>query len=146
MAGNTWWKPDNGGKEHPEDSILLAYIRRQQVEDHLKISQHIDVEQCPRCLRKYSELAQISATLDVLGQMAHYQRYPELSAERTFAYVQQKAAGKRNPLPAYLQRASNQQRPRKSAIRLVSLPAAFGLTILFTVVMLVLAHLSNGSW
>ncbi len=145
MAGNTCWKPDNDGKEHPEDSILLAYIRRQQLEEYLKISQHIDVEQCPRCLHKCSELAQVSITLDVLGQMAQYQRYPELSVDRTFAYVQ-KAADKRKPVQAYPQRTSNRQRPRMSAIRLFSLPAAFGLTILFTVVMLVLAHLSNVPW
>ncbi len=68
MAGNTRWTSYNVVNEHPEDSILLAYLRKQQVRDRLTISQHIDVEKCPRCLHKLNELEQVSATLDVLGE------------------------------------------------------------------------------
>lgn len=137
---------DNNTREHLEDSILLAYLRRQQLEDRLRlrISRHIDVEQCPRCRHKLSELAQVSATLNVLGHMPPYQRYPELSVADTFARVQ-RAANKRTPLQAYLHRISTRQRPRKSVVRLISLPAAIALTILFTVV-IVFANLSGVSW
>ena len=141
MAGNTRWKPDKHGEEHPEDSGLLAYIRRQQFEDQSKIDQHIAIERCPRCLHRCSELEQVSKTLDVLGRMPPYQRYPELSVARMYAHVQ--GANRRTFLQAYLHRINNRQRPRKSAMRLVSLPAAFALAILFTVGMLVFAGLSG---
>ena len=126
MASNTRWTSFDDVNEHPEDSILLAYLRKQQLEDRLKISRHIDVEQCPRCLHKLNELKQVSATLEVLGKMRSYQHYPELSVADTYAYVR-KAADKRTPVQALLHRINNRQRPRTSAVRLVSLPVAFGL-------------------
>ncbi len=143
MVSSTKWIQASDGKEHPEDSILLAYMRLQQLEDWPRINRHIDVEQCPRCRRKCDELAQVSATLSVLRQMAAYQRYPELSADRTYAHVQE-FANKRAPLQAYLHWAGNRQRPRKSPVRLVSLPVAFGLALL-CVVLVLAAHLSGGS-
>lgn len=143
MVSSTKWIRANDGKEHPEDSILLAYMRLQQLEDWPKINRHIDVEQCPRCRHKCDELAQVSATLSVLRQMAASQRYPELSAARTYAHIQE-SANKRTPLQAYLHWAGNRQRPRKSPVRLVSLPVAFGLALL-CVVLVLAAHLSGGS-
>jgi hypothetical protein len=136
--------PDYNIREHLEDSILLAYLRRQQLEDRLslRISRHIDIERCPRCLHKLDELAQVSATLEVLGQMQSYQHYPELSMADTYARVQG-AASKRTSSKAYLYPINNRQRPRKSAVRLVSVPVAFALTILFTMV-IVFALLSSG--
>lgn len=132
MAGNTWWKPDKHGEKHPEDSSLLAYIRQQELDDRSKINQHIDIERCQRCLHRCSELEQVSKTLDVLGRMPPYQHYPELSVARMYAHVQG-TANRRTFLQAYLHWVNNRQRPRKSAVRLVSLPAAFALVILFTV-------------
>ncbi len=143
MVSSTKWIQASDGKEHPEDSILLAYMRLQQLEDWPRINQHIDVEQCPRCRRECDELAQVSATLAVLRQMAAYQHYPELSADRTYAHIQ-RSANKRAPLQAYLHWAGNRQRPRKSPVRLVSLPVAFGLALL-CVVLVLAAHLSGGS-
>jgi hypothetical protein len=142
MAGNTWWIPDKDGKKHPQDSILLAYVRGQQLEDRLRISRHINVEQCQHCRHKCHELVQVSVTLDVLGQMPLYQDYPELSVDQTFSYVQ-RAANKHNPLQGYLEWVGNRQRPRKSAMRLISLPVAFGLA-LFLVVLVVLAAQLSG--
>src|SRR6266705_6422691 len=135
---------DTNTREHLEDSILLAYLRQQQLDDrlHLRIIQHIDVEHCPRCRHKLNELAQISATLNVLGRMRPYQHYPELSVADTYARVQG-ATNKRTPLQAYLHRVSTRQRPRKSAVQLVSFPAAVGLAILFTMAILVFARLSG---
>jgi hypothetical protein len=136
--------PDTNTSEHLEDSILLAYLRRQQLEDRLslRIIRHIDIERCPRCLHKLDELAQVSATLEVLGQMPSYQHYPELSMLDIYARVQG-AASKRTSSKAYLYPINNRQHPRKSAVRLVSLPVAFALTILFTMV-IAFALLSNG--
>ncbi len=146
MASNTRWTEDKDGKQHPEDSVLFAYLRRQHLEDHVKINRHLDVEQCPRCRHRYDNLAQVSTTLDVLAQMPPHQHYPELSVARTYEYVQ-RTANNSHPLQSYLKRAGKRQRPRKSAIRLVSLPLAFGLMLLFTAVMLVLAsHLSGVRW
>src|SRR5258708_34896942 len=143
MVSTKKWIQASDGKEHAEDSILLAYMRLQQLEDWPRINRHIDVELCPRCRRKCDELAQVSATLSVLRQMATYQRYPELSAARTYAHIQE-SVNKRAPLQAYLHWAGNRQRPRKSPVRLVSLPVAFGLALL-CVVLVLAAHLSGGS-
>ncbi len=134
--------PNTNTSEHLEDSILLAYLRRQQLDDRLRlrVNQHIDIERCSRCRHKLDEMARISVTLDVLGRMPSYQDYPEISVADTFARVQ-RAANQRTVLQADLSRIKNRQRPRKSAVRLVSLPAAFALTILFTMV-IVFANLS----
>ena len=144
MASNTRWTSLNEVNEHPEDSILLAYLRKQQLEDRLKISRHIDVEKCPRCLHKLNELKQVSATLEILGKMRSYQHYPELSVDDTYARIQ-RAAIHRTPVKASLSGTNHRQQPRKSAVRWISLPAAFGLTILFMVAMLVFANLSGKS-
>jgi hypothetical protein len=142
MAGNTRRTSYSDVNEHPEDSILLAYLRKQQVKDRLSVSQHINLEKCPRCLHKLDELEQVSATLDVLGKIRSYQHYPELSVADTYERMQ-RAASHRTPTKASLNGANQRQRPRKSVVRLISLPAAFGLAILFTVAMLVFANLSG---
>jgi anti-sigma factor RsiW len=144
MVGNTRWTSYNDVNEHPEDSILLAYLRKQQMQDRLSVSQHIDVEKCPRCLHKLNELEQVSATLDVLGEIRCYQHYQELSVADTYARMQ-KAVSHRSPTNASLNGVSQRRRPRKSVVRLISLPAAFGLAVLFTVTMLVFANLSGTS-
>jgi hypothetical protein len=145
MAGNTWWTPHNDVTKHPEDSILLAYLRKQQLEDRLSIIQHIEVEKCPRCLHKLNELKQVSDTLDVLGKMRSYQHYQELSVADTYARMQREASHQITT-HAYLNVANHRQRPRHSFVRLISLPAAFGLAILFTVAMLVFANMTGTLW
>jgi hypothetical protein len=144
MASNTHWTSYKDVNEHPEDSILLAYLRKQQLEDRLSVSQHIDVEKCSRCLHKLNELKQVSATLDVLGKMRSYQHYPELSVADTFARMQ-RPASHRTVVKASVNGAHHRKRPRQSVVRLISLPAAFGLAILFTVAMLVFANFSGNS-
>jgi hypothetical protein len=144
MAGNTRWTSYNDVHEHPEDSILLAYLRKQQVKDRSSVSQHINLEKCPRCLHKLDELEQVSATLDVLGKIRSYQHFQELSVADTYERMQ-RAASHRTPTKASLNGANQRQRPRKSIVRLISLPAAFALAILFTVAMLVFANLSGTS-
>ena len=131
MAGNARWTSYSDVNKHPEDSLLLAYLRKQQLEDGLSIAQHIEVEKCPRCLHKLNKLKQVSTTLDALGVMQSYLLYPELSVTHTYAHMQRAA--------------NHRQQPRKSAVRLISLPAAFGLTLLFMVAMLVFANYSGKS-
>lgn len=144
MAGKRRWTSYSDVNKHPEDSLLLAYLRKQQLEDDLNISQHIDVEKCSSCIQKLNELKQVSTTLDVLGEMRSYQRYPELSVADTYARMQS-TANPRIPAKAAMNGANHQQRPRRSAVRLISVPAAFGLAILFTMAMLVFANLSGRS-
>ena len=144
MSGNTRWISYRDVNKHPEDSILLAYLRKQQLEDRLSVGQHIDVEKCPRCLHKLNELKQVSDTLDALGVMRSYQYYPELSVADTYARMQ-RAVSHQTPAKASLNGANYRQRSRQSVVRWISLPAAFGLTILFMVAMLVFANLSGKS-
>ena len=134
MAGNTRRITYNNVNKHPEDSILLAYLRGQELEDRSSVLQHINEEKCPRCLQKLNELEQVNATLGVLGGMRSYQHYPELSVVDTYARVQSAMNG-----------VNLRQRPRKSAVRWISVPVAFGLAILFTMSMLVFANLSGTS-
>jgi hypothetical protein len=138
--------PNTNASEHLEDSVLLAYLR-QQLDDRLslRISQHIDIEQCPRCSHRLNELSKVSTVLAVLGQMQAYQHYPEISVADTLEHVKS-ATNKRTTLQAYLSQINNRHRPRKTAVRWVSLPVAFALAILFTVAMLVFADLSVRPW
>jgi len=132
MAGKTHWTSHSDINKHPEDSLLLAYLRKQQLEDALNISQHIDVDKCSSCIQKLNELKQVSTTLDVLGEMRSYQHYPELSVADTYARMQS-AMNHRIPAKTAKKDAYYRQRPRKSAVRLISVPAAFGLAILLTI-------------
>lgn len=143
MPRNTRWISYRDVNKHPEDSILLAYLRKQQLEDRLRIGQHIDVVKCPRCLHKLNELKQVSDTLDALGVMRSYQHYPELSVADTYARMQ-RAVSDQTSAKASLNGANHRQRSRQSVVRWISLPAAFGLAILFTVAMLVFANLMTG--
>jgi hypothetical protein len=145
MTGNTRWISFNDVNKHPDDSILLAFLRGQELEVCSSVIQHIDIEKCPVCLQKLNELNQVSATLDVLADMRSYQHYPELSVADTYARMQN-AMSHRIPAKTTTNNAHYQQRPRKSAIRLISVPAAFVLAILFTMAMLVFANLSGKSF
>lgn len=142
MAGKARWTSNSDVIKHPEDSLLLAYLRKQQLEDGLSINQHIDVEKCPRCLHKLNELQQVSTTLDTLGVMRSYQHYPELSVADTYARMQS-TTSRQIPARTATKGVNHRQRPRRSAVRLISVPAAFGLAILFTMAMLVFANLSG---
>ena len=135
----------NDVNKHPDDSILLAYLRGQKLEFRSSVMQHFDIEKCPRCLQKLNELKQVSITLDVLGDMRPYQHYPELSAADTYARMQN-TVNHRIPAKTATNSAYYRQRPRKSAVRLISVPAAFGLALLFTMAMLVFANLSGRSF
>jgi len=63
--------------KHPDKSILLAYIRRQPLDDRLYIQQHI--EHCERCSQQCDEYKYISSTLEAaLTQVRHF--YPRVTS------------------------------------------------------------------
>jgi hypothetical protein len=145
MASNSHRISYNEVKKHPEDSLLLAYLRGQELEALSSVIQHIEDEKCSVCLQKLHELKQVNATLDVLGEMRHYQYYPELSVADTYARMQN-AVSRKAPAKSAMDGANYRHRPRKSAVRLISVPVAFGLAILFTMAMLVFARFSGTSF
>jgi hypothetical protein len=142
MASHRRWISFNDVNEHPEDDILLAYLRGQQLEAHSSIIQHIEQENCSVCLQKLNELKQVCTTLDVLGDMRSYQYYPELSVADTYARMQSRQTSTKTTMVGEYY----QPRPRKSAVRLISVPVALGLAVLFTVAMIVFANLSGRSF
>lgn len=86
MAGKKGWVRDEGGKDHPDTSILLAYTRKQQLEDRLGIRRH--VEQCPCCLRTCSEYKRTGTALEVLGQMQSDLSYADVPATLLLSRIQ----------------------------------------------------------
>ena len=71
-----------------------------------------------------------------------YQYYPELSVADTYARMQN-AVSRQTPAKATMNGVYYRNRPRKSAMRWISVPVAFGLAILFTMAMLVYAAFSG---
>ncbi len=128
--------------KHPDDSTLLAYLRGQKFETHSSVIQHIENEKCPVCFQKLNELEQVTHVLDILGAMRSHQYYLELTVEDTYARLEGTAHQHLSAKTA-MRHGKYPQRPRKSAIRLISVPVAFGLAILFTMSMLVFANLSG---
>ena len=86
MAGKKGWVRDEGGKDHPDTSILLAYTRKQQLEDRLRIRRHVD--QCPRCLRTCSEYKRTDTVLEVLGQMQSDLSYADVPSTLLLSRIQ----------------------------------------------------------
>jgi hypothetical protein len=90
-------------------------------------------------LQKLNELQQVTNVLDVLGTMRSHQYYPELTVEDTYARIED-IADQRISAKTANRHVTYPLRPRKSAIRLISVPLGVGLAILFTA-MLVYASL-----
>src|SRR5258706_6990879 len=86
MTGKKGWVRDEGGKDHPDNSILLAYTRKQQLEDRLGIRRHVD--QCPRCLRTCSEYKRTGMALEVLGQMHSDLSYADVPSTLLLSRIQ----------------------------------------------------------
>jgi hypothetical protein len=86
MAGKKGWVRDEGGKDHPDTSILLAYTRKQQLEDRLGIRRHVD--ECPRCLRTCSEYKRTDMVLEVLEQMQSDLSYADVPSTLLLSRIQ----------------------------------------------------------
>ena len=137
-------------RNHPVDTgLLLALIRGQHLDNEAFVRQHL--AECAQCRQNYASLKQISGTFDVLGQMAGYQNYPELSSSRMLAEIEERSV--RRPSGAFsfanyfigiirkvgerfVQRPSGAQR---RSVRWVSLPVAIILVIMTLAIMIALA-------
>jgi hypothetical protein len=117
-------------KNHPvETNHLLALIRGQHLNNETFVREHL--EECDRCKQNYAELRQTSRTLDVLEQMARYQRYPELSAVQTLMKVRQSPSRRH-------------ARTYRMPLRGVSLPAVVLLIIMVIAIMVAWALMQFG--
>src|SRR5438270_5198521 len=140
MVRNTSEKRDvqgGSGGEHPENSSLLAFLRGQQLEDSERIRLHL--VHCKQCQQSFANLSHERKPLDILSQMSRYQRYPELSPALILRQIQ-RGAQKQSIWSSLAWRTVNRPRPKKSAVRLVSLPVAFGVGLLCMTVIIVLAY------
>jgi hypothetical protein len=124
-------------EEHPGNSSLLACLRGQRLEDQERIDLHL--MGCSQCQQTYADLSQSSKPLDVLNQMSRYERYPELSPVLILRQAQDNAL-KRSIWSDLERRTVSRPRPKRTAVRLVSLPAALVLVLLFMTVVIVLAY------
>jgi len=111
---------------HPDKSILLAYIRRQPLDDRLYIQQHI--EHCERCSQLCDEYKLISGTLeDALMRAPHF--YPQLTGR--VIYSVEKHLYESGKLRAAKRRSLRDYRPKHRMARLtvaISLVLAMLLT------------------
>ena len=143
MTSTRRWNSHSNVKKHPDDSVLLAYLRRQKLETRASVIQHIENEKCQVCFHRLNELEQVTNALDVLQVMHSHQYYPELTVVETYARIESKAH-QRIPAKTIIGDGKYRQRPRKSAIRWISLPVGVGLAIIFTA-MIVFANLSGNT-
>ncbi len=111
---------------HPDKSILLAYIRRQPLEDRLYIQQHI--EHCERCSQLSDEYKRISSTLEAaLMQVRHF--YPHVTSQ--VFYNREEHSYESGKLRAAHRQSLRDYRPKRRMARLgvaISLVLAMLLT------------------
>jgi len=141
MTSTRRWNSHSDVKKHPDDSVLLAYLRGQKLETRSSVIQHIENEKCQVCFHRLNELEQVTNVLDVLQVMHSHQYYPELTVAETYARIES-TAHQRISAKTIIRDDKYRQRPRKSAIRWISVPVGFSLAIIFTA-MLVFANLSG---
>ena len=121
----------------PDGSMLLAYTRRQEHEDWPEISQHL--ERCEDCRLRCNEYVRIGASLGVLAQM---QRYPSL-VDGVFHSIQEADEQGR------LREEGRSYARAPVSLRIISIPVAVALVLLFAAVMMTLASSLTGgprSW
>ncbi|GAC1523142.1 MAG: hypothetical protein NVS3B14_23530 [Ktedonobacteraceae bacterium] len=88
--------------------------------------------QCPQCSQTFAGLSQSSKALDHLKEMSRYVHYPELKPEQVLAHAQRSV-----PLRSAWKGQSYAPKP---SLRVVSIPVAFAMLLLFTLVVFVLAY------
>src|SRR5215471_2184387 len=111
-------KAQRAGTTHPDASHLLAYLRGQELEARWRVivREHVEQDHCPLCVQTLSELERVTTVLQGLGTRHCQRAYPELTVAQTYARLEARAREGRY-----------RQRPRTAAIRLISIPVAFGL-------------------
>ncbi len=139
MASNTVGTNNTRGSQekgyHVDTSHLLALIRNQRFEGEGRARAHLAV--CEQCQRAYVVQAQTSRTLDVLGQMAHYQRYPELQSRAILVRAQESVPGRMSRSREQSARGAYRSGRSRGSLRLVSIPV--GMIIALATVVMVLA-------
>ena len=113
---------------HPDESILLAFVRRQLGDDEWPgIQQHI--ANCPQCRRRCAEYDQVGAFLRQWATLEYYNTYPALTGR-----VLQRINTPASRLTRW------QERVKVPSLRLAVLPVAVGLVMLFSIVLFAIAY------
>lgn len=138
MASSNEWKLDEHSVEHPEKHLLLAFIRRQSLDEREKIAQHLS--RCDTCRETAKQLEMEIAPLLVFKQATLYHTYPLLSPDSILAHAQ----GGVPKRTRWLMRKRQPARPGFARrVSWVSIPASFGMALLLIVTMVVLAAYIN---
>jgi len=117
---------------HPDKSILLAYIRRQPLDDRLYIQQHI--EHCEHCSQQCDEYKRINSTLeDALMQVRQF--YPRLTSH--VFYSVEKHLYESGKLRAAQRQSFRDYRPER---RLTRPRVAISLALLFAILLTIVAY------
>lgn len=127
MVRDRLWKIDANGREHPIDSLLLAFIRGEcpAYEKHIQVH----LIECEQCSLTFASLSQTSNMLSQLKYMSREYRNPQVKPEQVLAHAR-RGVPLRNAWTGR-RRQSNQKR----ALRLLNIPAAAGLVLIFIVVL-----------
>ena len=147
MSGDSVWKRDANGVEHPPREALLAFMREQctEYEKH-RINEHL-LTGCVPCNRIQTESKQSSNPLNHLHSMSRYLYYPELESNQVLLHLRRGMpltsvwTGKRKR-KFQVRSQTGRQQGHRTGLRVfrLSFPVAFGLLLLFTTVAIVLAY------
>jgi hypothetical protein len=140
MTVGSSWAIDANRKGHPVNHLLFAFIRGECPELEKPIQAHLAV--CPQCSQVFVGLSQSSKALDQLKSW--YLSYPEINSEQILAHVK-RGIPLRNKWTGLRRREARWSgkrffgAPQKGVLRLVSLPVAIGIGLLFMTILIVLA-------
>jgi hypothetical protein len=151
MSRNPTWKRDVKGVEHPARETLLACIREQCPEQEKnRINEHL-LGGCAPCNLLHDDLKQSTNELDFLKHISRHLYYPELQSNQVLSHIQRGEpltsawTGKRKR--KFQARRNVVSRPqvtlrygRKGGLRFISIPAAFAMLILLTVIIMTLVY------
>src|SRR6266516_6249192 len=132
MSGQKRWSKDAGGVEHPDSSILLAYVRQQSLdEDWSRVHQHIN--DCKQCSLHSSEYEQIGA--GITQPLQHLQRtqfYPPLAAN-VLEFIH-------DPAAAQLARQQRQAKRRQSVGWMRLVPTGVAALLMLSMAVGIILH------
>lgn len=142
----------NGMREHPTRETLLAFICEQcSAHEKNRINEHLQ-SGCAPCNRLRADLTQSSNALNHLKYMSGCLSYPELQSNQVLFHMQRgefltsALTGKRKrkfqiqSSPVRRPQATGRYAARKAGLRYVSIPAAFAMLILFTIIVVTLVY------
>ncbi len=80
------WEQQKGETEHPGDDLLLAYVRRQHLDNWIEIHKHI--QSCPDCRQQCLQYNQVSIQITSYMQAQATRHYPSI-ADSVMARIEQ---------------------------------------------------------